>query len=657
MRYHVIIILAVILFSVSSCAQKTSDDYNNHQFVEEGQNSRTIEYDSYYFDFSVDNDNIYLLGNDNVEVYRDKVGNIMNYTDQTGIAISAYNNLVALLREDEIILCDENGKTIKTYPLNNIDNIEKFNDIIMNEQYIIFYGVESDLDYIHHRVFCISRKDDKMTEISDLNKNKTVYFINGISFIDKERLVVTAKITLDYFTDNNIIATFDLSKKQLVYERELPHASDVSQSNGYIYYGDEMKVYRYSETDHVSTVIRSYKKDMILSDSDKDISINNRKLLVTSQNIIYLFPTSKTIYIDRLKYEMDPVRIIAPISEKLYERFEDEILSFTMETRVPVEVTELPDENYLDKLNLKLMAHDHDFDLFFLTHIDKNQTLQGILDKKFYLPLNDYSAVKNIFKGMYRGIQDIMTCNEDIYGVPVSFTYIPLLVNESVFQKYNIQLPNKMEWTFKDLWELCEQLKAMDSNVRVFSNDIDLLGAMLRIWGELYHEDTDHLIELIHNFRKYMECQVLAFENGDLSQYDYHENENYLFKTFHEYIMPYSDMVNKNVNKWPVISADDPVVCNLSKAFLVNRNTLNRDIVVRLLLFIYQSHEFDLFYQDDMDAPCQEVLAGGAPILKMNTDLVDNLLKYLADNIYDKSVSDEEICDHLRDQINYSING
>ena len=80
MRYHVIIILAVILFSVSSCAQKTSDDYNNHQFVEEGQNSRTIEYDSYYFDFSVDNDNIYLLGNDNVEVYRDKVGNIMNYT-------------------------------------------------------------------------------------------------------------------------------------------------------------------------------------------------------------------------------------------------------------------------------------------------------------------------------------------------------------------------------------------------------------------------------------------------------------------------------------------------------------------------------------------------------------------------------------------------
>ena len=387
MRYHVIIILAVILFSVSSCAQKTSDDYKNHQFVEEGQNSRTIEYDSYYFDFSVDNDNIYLLGNDNVEVYRDKVGNIMNYTDQTGIAISAYNNLVALLREDEIILCDENGKTIKTYPLNNIDNIEKFNDIIMNEQYIIFYGVESDLDYIHHRVFCISRKDDKMTEISDLNKNKTVYFINGISFIDKERLVVTAKITLDYFTDNNIIATFDLSKKQLVYERELPHASDVSQSNGYIYYGDEMKVYRYSETDHVSTVIRSYKKDMILSDSDKDISINNRKLLVTSQNIIYLFPTSKTIYFDRLKYEMDPVRIIAPISEKLYERFEDEILSFTMETRVPVEVTELPDENYLDKLNLKLMAHDHDFDLFFLTHIDKNQTLQGILDKKFYRKL------------------------------------------------------------------------------------------------------------------------------------------------------------------------------------------------------------------------------------------------------------------------------
>lgn len=649
---HMMIIAAFCFLVVLSGCMGKQEELREYQFVDEGESSCWIELPQYCFDFSVAGDKIYLLGNDNISFYSGNTGRVVKLIEKAGNAIAVCNHTIALLCDNEILLIDDSGRIMESCPLNT-DKIIKFTDIIINDSYIVFTGLESDLEYKRNRLFCIDRKSGALNELEAINTDKAVYAVSGLDFLDEETIVVSAKVTLDFYTENNIMTVFDLKKENIEYESRVPYSSDVNCVNGNIYYANEMKLCRYSMDQNASTILRSYKEEYLSESSGTEISLMGRMLDVTENNIMYLFPLANMIYVDCLEYANEPIRILAPKSESrsLYEEYEAEFLAFITENKTQIEVTELPSENYIEKINLKLMSKDTDFDYCLVVNADKTHNLNGILEKKMYHSLNDYESVSDILSEMYDGIHGLVSYEGDIYGMPIAFVYMPLLINREVFEKYNLPVPSE-DWTYDDVWELCDKLKDMDSDVRIFSNDVDLFWNMLESWGENYYGDSQKLYELVDHFLTNMESGVLAFENGDGSSYSYHDDKEYLFATFHEFAIPYYDTANDDVFRWPIIHENDPNIGKMSKVLIMNPETKNAELASGLLTYLYRNDSFRLFFDTGLYGHQIDNLH---PELLMNSSVADKVLSAVVDSLYEMDTAD--ICQSIIDTIDYIIKG
>lgn len=646
------LIIAVVMFlciiaAFSSCEKTDHTPNADFLFASDSLEPQVVNLGQYFFDMSIDGDRIYLLGNDSVSFYSGVSDAIEPFVSDAGNAIDAYNNEVAVLNNDSVIIFDSMGVKQTAIQLDN-SGITKMADIILNGKYIIVTGYEADLGYIRNRLFLIDRKSGNITELFSANEDKSVYAIMGMDFLDDDKLAITAKVTMDFFADENILTVIDLASDRVDSETILPYASEICCTDENTYYANDMKICRYDINQDITTVLRSYTKDYLHQSSSLDISLIGRKLCITDSNIVYLFPTNNTLYIDRLEYDNKPIRIIVPESKRFLERFEDEIVEFVTEKKTQVEITELPAANYTEKINLMLMSEDDSFDFFLLTDVGKSHTLKGIIEKQLYHPMDGYASVDELLSQMYGGVRDLATYQGEIYGLPMEFGYVPLGVNHEVFKKYDLPVPSD-NWTYQDVWALCEKLKTVNGDVRVFSNDYDVLGKMLVNWGEDHYEDGDLLADLVQNYLTYLREGVLAFGSDG----SFNDNCEYLFRTFHDQIIPYYEEEDPNLLKWPVIEADDHDTGKLLSVLLMNPKESDPETVTEFLPYLCQNEEFRLFYNDK--DRYSNIAVTLQPNLTMNSAVIDKILHDAAAYISTGSLS--EVCQSILDTIDYMING
>lgn len=649
-----LLILGIFLLGLISCSESDVSK-TDFQFVPEEQDYLAVKLDNYYFDFCTWEERIYLLGSEHIGVFDGTGDCVQPFADVNGDAIAVYDGQIAVLAKDEIIIFDKAGSKVKTYPLNT-ENIGRYNCIEMNRDWIVFGGLDDRYEFMRERIFCLNRNNGEIVECTAINASKTVFAVYDMALIDADIIAVSAKITLDFFTQDNILITYDIKNQNIIDEINVPYISDLAFSDNAVYLSKDARLCRYIIEDDNMATIRNYRQDLMENETAQKIIVVDRKIEVTSENILLLYPTSMVLYIDRLNYKESPVKILAPESQRVCDRYEDELLYFTMETKIPVEVEELSDLNYQEKLNLRLISKEDNFDLFFLDKITHSHILKEILEKNLYHSLDEYAVIEAIYSTMYDGIRDMMTYDGSLYGMPVEFACIPLLMNREVFEKYGIDIPGE-NWTFDDVWELCERLMQESADVRIFSNDLQTLATFLTIWGEHDSSDTEGLTALLKNFRKYMEYGVLAFENGDSSKYNYNYDKDYLFQPFHEYIIPYFDDDTAELFRWPVVSQGDAALCKLSSAILMNKQAQNGESAAKLMCYLYQSEAFKRYYSKNENPAYVKALRNCKPVYIMNNTVMTKALSEPLASIYDKKVSVDDIGRQILEIIHYTLNG
>lgn len=125
-------------------------------------------------------------------------------------------------------------------------------------------------------------------------------------------------------------------------------------------------------------------------------------------------------------------------------------LDYEEKTGIGVESMSYDIAYFNEKLRLKMLAGESDYDIVLLE--DDSSMLANILRYELYLPLENYTGITSGFDKLIDGIDDLMTYNGHLFGVPYSVVGYMFDINE----EYPEYMPSE-GFTFDDFWKLCEE--------------------------------------------------------------------------------------------------------------------------------------------------------------------------------------------------------
>jgi hypothetical protein len=240
-------------------------------------------------------------------------------------------------------------------------------------------------------------------------------------------------------------------------------------------------------------------------------SLDVERLFYANDNVILWNNTSNLINVVDLSSETEPLRILTSDNIgnidliTIIDQFE-----YTYDCNV--HLVEYSDKVFVDKLRMKLLAGDSDFDIYLVNDPTRDNLLDSILKYNLYEPLDDYTEIVKNFSYMYQGIRPMMSCQDKLFGVPYELSIFSSMDIQCDFQQYGYTNPD-MHWTIKDVWNLCEEvLNSRETNISVFSDPYGMLSFI-----EIFVQDSinqnnlsrNNLSELLTNVKKYYDAGVL----------------------------------------------------------------------------------------------------------------------------------------------------
>jgi len=109
---------------------------------------------------------------------------------------------------------------------------------------------------------------------------------------------------------------------------------------------------------------------------------------------------------------------------------------------------------YLDSIKKMLASGNMDYDI---VHMNRDEyvyfTKENLLGD-----LSQYSIIKERFKEMHTGIQEICTYNKELLGVPFVVAPMGWRVNEALLKKLDIEIPQRA-WTWEDFYDIAKKVR------------------------------------------------------------------------------------------------------------------------------------------------------------------------------------------------------
>ena len=130
-------------------------------------------------------------------------------------------------------------------------------------------------------------------------------------------------------------------------------------------------------------------------------------------------------------------------------------IEFEEANDVTVKSKTYPLEEFSDRLRMKLLAGDNDYDIVYLDNA--GEILAHLLRYELYLPLEGYSEIASSYDNYIAGVKDVMSYNGHIYGVPYNIGGLSLSVQED-YHELGLS-PLEGAYSFDDFWRICEEVK------------------------------------------------------------------------------------------------------------------------------------------------------------------------------------------------------
>ncbi len=183
-------------------------------------------------------------------------------------------------------------------------------------------------------------------------------------------------------------------------------------------------------------------------------------------------------------------------NEILNAKFEDE-------TNIRVNYKKYAFDEFGTKLRLEMMSGSSDYDIVTLGSAP--DFLASILKYNLYLPLEGYTDITNGFKKYIDGVQDVMTYDGHIYGIPSRLTSYALTA-------YGNALTLDPDYTNDEFWSLLEDgvkvagaFPCMNESKYPARLFVEYMKSVIEDGverGEITRESVTESLELLHTYYK-----------------------------------------------------------------------------------------------------------------------------------------------------------
>jgi len=253
-----------------------------------------------------------------------------------------------------------------------------------------------------------------------------------------------------------------------------------------------------------------------------------------------------------------------------------------------VEINIISHEDYrFEKIKLKLLANDIDFDLFVI------DTASGfdIFNKMAYEPLDSYPGVMKNIGEMYPGMQKLLKYDGNTVGIPMQQVVMTTYAfNEELAQKYGIEPPAAIEnengiWTIDEYYEYAKYVKEKSGGV-VYFNSIFWMGAYMTEYinpktGELT-DDGENLKRILKWDKDFLELWDEDIRsNPENNLLDWSKSATFV-QLYDETLVPVP-VINKNSKKETMYW----MLC-------INRYSPNKDLAAQFLEYMTaEKHRYE----------------------------------------------------------------
>jgi ABC-type glycerol-3-phosphate transport system substrate-binding protein len=315
------------------------------------------------------------------------------------------------------------------------------------------------------KIYKINVKDNTQ---SYLNLKNNMY-MSDIFFMDKENVLI-----IHY----NIAGSAQLTKYNLREEKnEFTISDDTVAAN--VYY-DIKSGYIYLLKVTGSSIAAMYENAEMMKAEITDGKLNiisTKKFSNHNSEPVSKFYASDSGYIIFYQDNFVAVRKFNEDTSNILNIYmygtgmtwlENSIRAFQKDYGVEINIISHED-NRFEKMKLKLLANDTDFDLFMID----TSTGIDIFNKGAYEPLDGYPGVMKNISEMYPGMQKLLKYNGKTVGIPMQQVVMTTYAfNEELARKYDIAPPiiENGIWTLDEYYEYAKYVKEKSGGVVYLSS-------------------------------------------------------------------------------------------------------------------------------------------------------------------------------------------
>ena len=261
------------------------------------------------------------------------------------------------------------------------------------------------------------------------------------------------------------------------------------------------------------------------------LQVRNRSFYTGKQFIVWNTYSKKAFIYDLPAEEAASLTVLYPVigeqdplAEELeytaYEKPHYDILQFEKQYEKAVQAMTYPIKEFTDRLSMKLLAGEDDFDVVYADKLDEGDLLSAILRYQLYLPLEDYPEIMEKTAELADGILEYMTYDGHLIGYPYTIggnhTMGNCFVVQPAFLETELPVPDT-NWTLEDFWDLCEAAipYCKDGVVLCMPVYRDILMQILQYGAEQGTIDLNAITEAMEKIVTYMDKGVLAWGSSE----------------------------------------------------------------------------------------------------------------------------------------------
>lgn len=430
----------------------------------------------------------------------------LDLTDsQAAVLQNAPENASALCASDDALYIYQNDTNeIYIYDYTDGGLLEKYS---LDQSFSVI-----DMDY-HNGVFVLSDGTDIRVFETKTGKTEDIKLHEHISCLSVSRVLLADENSVIFLALTSITGQYNLFLYHTS-DKAFEQLSDRSYSaidynQGKLYYSDNMTV----------TEIDGEKSNPIYRfDTQNDTGVMPeyylpKKMFVTGTGIVIWDARDHKILTYPIREEKQTLTIVAPDSYTKLIYDADEIT-----TTADITLLTYEDEVYNEKLRVKLLSGDSDYDLYVIPYNYDDVLLLPILKNHLFIDLGQNQELKNNLSQMYSGVSKLMSYNDETFALTTELIYDYINVKDDITQYTDT--PPAYGWTCDDLWKLCESLASSGNGKSLFKTGMEtyVLNSLVRnltlaetdlINGVFPEGVKDELRELLTTYDKYQRAGVL----------------------------------------------------------------------------------------------------------------------------------------------------